>query len=265
MLLRLMRRARAAGRSAKRRAMEVLNARRKVKRKKAYRELIKVTRAVLAFARRAVRVLATSSAPSATAWALDITHFADPGDRVVDQTHRRLVRGERVPSGDKLVSIFEGHTDVVIKEALQIEYGRKLCLAAGASGIVTDCIVLAGNPNDATLVPRMLDRHIEIFGAAPRQIAMDGGFTSKDNVREAKERGVVDVCFSKRRGMSIEDMARSRSTYRRLRRFRAGVEGIISFLKRSFGLGRCTWRGLAYVQLSVLAHNLLVRARLQLE
>jgi transposase, IS5 family len=61
-------------------------------------------------------------------------------------------------------------------------------------------------------------------------------------------------------------MTKNSTVYRRLRNFRAGIEAGISFLKRAFGLGRCTWSGLAsfkaYVWSSVVAANLLVMARL---
>jgi len=57
---------------------------------------------------------------------------------------------------------------------------------------------------------------------------MDGGFASKENLALAIEKGVQDVCFSKRRGMAIADMARSTRIYRKLWRFRAGVEAGIS-------------------------------------
>ena len=60
-------------------------------------------------------------------------------------------------------------------------------------------------------------------------------------------------------------MVKSCWVYRQLCAFRAGIEGVISFLKRGFGLGRCLWRGFqsfqAYVQASVLACNLLTAAR----
>lgn len=52
---------------------------------------------------------------------------------------------------------------------------------------------------------------------------------------------------------------------KKLRSFRAGVEGIISLLKRGFGLDRCTWRTLpsfkSYVWGSVIASDLLVVVR----
>ena len=91
------------------------------------------------------------------------------------------------------------------------------------------------------------------------------GFASKDNLKAAKALGVADVCFQKKLGLKVSEMTRSSWVYKRLRDFRAGIEGMISFLKRAFGLDRCTWRGAesfaSYVQASVLTANLLTLAR----
>ncbi|OPL19873.1 MAG: hypothetical protein AVO35_02555 [Candidatus Aegiribacteria sp. MLS_C] len=61
-------------------------------------------------------------------------------------------------------------------------------------------------------------------------------------------------------------MCRSSYVYRRLWRFRAGVESIISWLKRCFGLARCLWRSFgffkSYVKSSVVAANLATIAQL---
>ena len=73
----------------------------------------------------------------------------------------------------------------------------------------------------------------------PRQVTADDGFASKDNLAFAKEQGVKDAVFAKRRGLSILDMAMSSWVYKKLRNFRAGI----SPLKRAFGLDRCTWSG----------------------
>jgi IS5 family transposase len=76
---------------------------------------------------------------------------------------------------------------------------------------------------------------------------------------------VQDVVFSKHVGLEITDMARSKWVFRKLRNFRAGIEGVISFLKRTFRMDRCNWSGLesfeAYAWGSVLSCNLLVVAR----
>ena len=131
-----------------------------------------------------------------------------------------------------------------------------------------DAVVEDGNPNDSTLAVKMVQRLTDLYTRPPRQVSFDGGFTSKSNLAEFKRLGVVDGCFSKTGYLKVTDMVRSSWVYRRLRRFRAGVESVISFLKRCFGLSRCSWRGYesfkAYTWSSLLSANLLVLARLTL-
>jgi len=186
----------------------------------------------------------------------------------MSQTERRVLHEESVPSREKLVSIFEEHTDIIVKDQRETLYGHKICLTSGRSTLVTDCTILEGNPADSTLAQQTIDRHIEILGAPPNQVVYDGGFTSKANLDAIKAKGVEDVAFSKARSFSIADMVRSSSVYKKLRDFRAGIEATISFLKRVFGLDRCTWRSLpsfkSYVWSSIVTFNLLVIARHEL-
>jgi len=113
----------------------------------------------------------------------------------------------------------------------------------------------------------MLERHIDNYAKAPRQMAADGGYASGENLREAKALQVEDVVFHKKRGLKVEEMAKSPWVYRKLRNFRAGIEAGISCMKRAYGLGRCTWKGLAhfkaYVWSAVVAHNLALFGRLK--
>ncbi len=163
------------------------------------------------------------------------------------------------------MSIFEPHADIIRKDRRNTYYGHKLYLSSGPSGIVTDCRVLDGNPADATLTSEAVERHRDVFGTLPRHVAFDGGFASRANLEAIKEHGVEEVAFAKGRGLEVSEMAKSSWVYRRLRNFRAGIEAGISFLKRAFGLGRCTWSGLpsfkSYVWSSIVAANLLVMAR----
>jgi transposase, IS5 family len=144
-------------------------------------------------------------------------------------------------------------------------YGHKVTLAGGASGLILDVVVERGNPADSTRAVPMLERQKQIYGRPPRQASFDGGYASKQNLIEAKALGVEDVCFAKKRGLTIPEMVRSSWVYRRLRDFRAGIEGMISYLKRVFGLERCTWKGElsfgAYVWASVVSANFLTLAR----
>ena len=113
----------------------------------------------------------------------------------------------------------------------------------------------------------MLERHIMHYGHAPKQAAFDGGYASKENLKDAKKLGIEDVAFHKKRGLAIEDMVRSKWVFTQLRNFRAGIEATISCLKRAYGLGRCTWKGIkhffAYVHSPVFAYNLALFSRLR--
>ena len=148
-----------------------------------------------------------------------------------------------------------------------MQYGHKLNLVTGPSGLILDVVVEAGNPADAERFLPMLERQIARCGVPPRQLAADGGYASQDNLTAAKARGVKDVAFHKKRGLAVEDMVKSRWVYRKLRNFRAGIEAGISCLKRAYGLARCTWRGLdhfqTYIWSAVVAHNLVLLARLK--
>lgn len=252
-------------RRAKRRAMDVLNAKKPRQRTKAYRDLLKVTRETVGYARTALPQILASPEVMAVVLAAQIEHAIGLTERVVEQTERRVLHGESVPASEKLVSIFEPHTDVIVKDRRDTYYGHKLTLTGGTSGLILDWVVEDGNPADSTLAVRMLERQREIYGRVPRQAAFDGGFASKDNLRDAKDLGVQDISFSKKRGLDVLDMARSTWVFKRLRNFRAGIEAWISFLKRCLGLDRCVWRDTAgfarYVGSSIVAANLLTLAR----
>jgi hypothetical protein len=105
-----------------------------------------------------------------------------------------------------------------------VQYGHKLNLVTGHSGLILDVVVEAGNPADAERFLPMLERQIARCGVPPRQLAADGGYASRDNPTAAKARGVTDVAFHKKRGLAVEDMVKSRRVDRKLRNFRAGIE-----------------------------------------
>ena len=250
-------------RRAKRRMLAIQYTGSRPKRTAEYQDLLKVAKKTVGYAQRAVEHLEGNA--GAQKLAEELAHFTQLLRRVMDQTQRRVLEGEKVPACEKLVSLFEPHTDIIVKDRRDTLYGHKVFLTGGASGLILDCTIEAGNPADTTLAIPMLQRQEVLYGRPPRQAAMDGGFASKDNLKAAKTMGVADVCFQKKRGLKVSDMTRSSWVYKRLRDFRAGIEGMISFLKRAFGLDRCTWKGeesfAGYVQASVLTANLLTLAR----
>jgi len=254
-------------RRAKRRMMNILNAKTQKARRSAYRDLVKVTRNTLGYAERALNRLEQIRRPGVVEYTLELVRYSLLTRRVIEQTEARVFRGETVAASEKVVSIFEPHTDVIVKDRRETHYGHKVCLCVGASQLITDCLITSGNPADSTLTQTMLDRQNEIYGRYPLKAALDGGFASKDNLKAAKAKQIQDVCFAKKRGLKVEEMCRSQWVYKRLRNFRAGVESVISRIKRSLGLDRCTWKGpnafAGYVWLTVVGANLRTLAAAQ--
>ena len=258
-------------RRAKRRRLGVLNAKDQHQRRRIYRDLLKVTEETYRCGQRVAQqlkqpgLIESEKRARAERIAADLKHFLVLTQKVIDQTRRRVIDEERVPAEEKVVSIFEEHTDIIRKDRRETLYGHKVCLTGGSSSMILDCVILDGNPADSTLAEIMIDRQVELYGRTPRQVAYDGAFSSKANLQAIKGKGVEDVAFAKAKGFAVTEMVKSSWIYQRLRRFRCGIEGVISFLKRVFGLNRCTWRSSksfkSYVWASIITCNLLVMAR----
>ena len=218
-------------RVAKKRAKALWYTRGAAKREPLYRDLLAATRATLESTDKVREQLlsSTTNAVELMVWLAQVRHYETLVLQVIAQTERRVFAGETVPANEKCVSLFEPHTDIIVKGRREVQYGHKLNLVSGRSGLILDVVIEPGNPADSQRFMPMLER----------------------------------------RGLAITDMVKSKWVYRRLCNFRAGIEAGISCLKRAYGLSRCTWKGLAhfesYVWSSVVAYNLSLLARYQLE
>lgn len=256
-------------RLAKKRARAIIYTRGKEKKRLLYKDLVNAVEKTLIYIDDAA--VKVNSVPvidmmALAIWQQQIAHYKPLIQQVIEQTKRRVFEDEKVPASEKIVSIFEEHTDIIVKGSRDIQYGHKINLSTGKSGLVLDVVIEEGNPADADKCIPMLERHIDYYGKAPRQMAADGGYASIANLTTSKGLNVKDMAFHKKRGLKVEDMTKSTWVYRKLRNFRAGIEAGISCLKRVYGLGRCTWKGLkhfkSYVWSSVVAHNLALFSRL---
>jgi IS5 family transposase len=250
-------------RLARRRHLAAHHARRKAHRIPHYRRLLWAAGRVLRWVDDALERLAQNEDTGKLYEQLG--DLAAVGPRVIDQARRRVIRGESVPSAEKVVSLHEPHVDIIIKDNRNTYFGHKLFAARGVSGLILDLSIVRGNPSDAASAVELVQRLQEPLKKLPSEIAMDGGFASKSNLAELKQLGVTNVCFAKKRGLSVDDMVCDKRTFRRLRNFRSMIEATFSWLKRSFGLDCCNWRGFesfrAYAWAAVITHNLVVMAR----
>src|SRR5271165_872326 len=122
-------------RAAKKRARTIEYARDRSKRVPHYRQLIKLTRATLAYADQAATQLWRATDPMAAAlWQVEFRYYRPLIERIITQTERRVLHGEAVAANEKIVSLFEPHTDIIVKGGREVEYGHKLNLTTGRSG-----------------------------------------------------------------------------------------------------------------------------------
>ena len=270
-------------RSARRRHLEIsrmTRQERQQQQKPRYKQLIGITEEVVTSARS---ILARARAKARTIAFLQPTralriqeivarldHYCGLADRVVSQTRRRVLEELQVPVKDKVFSIFEPHTDLIVrgKTNKAVEFGHKVFLAESGAGLVTEYRVLEGNPTDDGHVGGSLESHLRTFGRPPVLYAADRGFYSLLTVDACRSAGVEVECIPHRGGGRPAD----RQTYEKTKsfksgqRFRAGIEGRISVLMRGRGMRRCLSTGRSrfevFVGLAVLANNLLVLAEI---
>jgi IS5 family transposase len=194
--------------------------------------------------------------------------FLPRTEQVIDQTTRRILQGEQVPASEKIVSLFEEHTDIICrgKESRPVEYGHKVWLNEVEGGLVSHYRILDGNPSEEEQWKPSLKAHLKTFQQPPHQASGDRGLFSEPNEQLAHDLGVKRVILPKRGYRSKARLKHERKTwFVKGRHWHAGVEGRISVLKRAHDLGRCLAHGLTgfhcWVGWAVIAGNLAVLGR----
>ena len=232
-----------------------------------YRKLLRITRASVKQARKVAQVLSEVETEAAARIVQQLEHFVPLVEQVIDQASRRVLCGEQVPAADKIVSLFEPHTDIIRrgKAGRSAEFGHKVWLDEAEGGIVSGYRVLEGNPNDQGQWVPSLERHQELFDRPPEQMSGDRGMYSPDNEAYAQRAGVRHVILPKRGYRSAKRKQHEHQRwFRRGRYYHNGVEGRISVLKRRHGLDRCRYHGPEgferWVGWGIIAHNLLIIA-----
>jgi IS5 family transposase len=262
-------------RRARRRMQEIGRMRDRAQRQRTlarkYRDLLQVTTEVLETAGAVVRrARATACADVMAALSVEaccqqIASFSALARRIIHQTERRVFHGETVPATEKLYSIFETHTDLIVrgKPHKPVEFGHKIFLAESRKGLITDYQILDGNPADKEQLEASIERHRQRFGRVPDLYAADRGFYDTAATTRVAEGGVTLVAIPQCGGTkTVERAAHEKSRrFKKAQAFRSGIEGRISVLFRGRGMKRCPWSGAArfelFVGAAVLANNLL--------
>jgi len=266
-------------RSAQRRVLEIHRAAKtftdggRERMKTSYARLMGLARSVVRSAERVTEDLTSGKLPvpgdlvRVLLNEAQLRHFTPLVKKVVDQTKARVFGGDRHVEG-KLLSIFEEHTQIIRKGKAHkpTEFGRLVRIDEVENGIVSGYEVQEGNPADMTAWKPALEDHERLFGHAPKRATADRGFYSAKNESEAIRRGVAQVALPARGPLSEARAAlQKEGWFRRLLRWRGGIEPRIANLKHRFGMARAFYKGDAgfkrFVGWSVISQNLVSIAR----
>lgn len=232
--------------------------------KRWYRTLIDRVRWIVDIAKN-VKAISTSMLMEL----LTLEHFAGLAERVVDQAKRRIFKGEQVSADAKLYSLFEEHVELLIrgKAGKPVEFGHMVVLTQTAEKFITYYRSLPKREEDPALLPESLEAHRNLFGKNPSVLAGDKGFYSSAEQLATLEETIETVSICKKGRLTEEQKAREHTEeFQDGQRFRSGVEGSISVLKRAFKLNRCFFKGIrnfaASVGCAVFCYNLVLLTRL---
>lgn len=200
--------------------------------------------------------------------AAEIGHYLPLAEKCVAQARKRVLEEQAVPNAEKIFSIFEEHTELLIrgKAGKKIEFGHMVEVQQIEGGLITGYQAHEKRPAEPALLELAVAKHEEIFGHVPEMCAGDKGFYSRRVIDSVASMGVNKVCVPKKGRRNEEEEKHEHSRWFKLgQAFRAGIEGTFSVLKRVFGLSRCLREGWIHFQswvgTGVLAHNLVLLAR----
>lgn len=213
---------------------------------KAYRHLVHIAQTSVGQAQQVLSALQDRMDKQAQRLKASLEQFIPRVEQVIAQTRRRVFAGESVPAQEKIVSLFEPHTDIICrgKANRPVEFGHKVWIDEVDGGIVSDYRILDGNPPDSEQWRPSLDHHVALFGRAPDQASADRGVYSHTNEAYAERIGVKRIILPQPGHKSeARRQHEHQAWFRRGRRYHAGIEGRISVAKRKHGLDRCLYHG----------------------
>ncbi len=191
----------------------------------------------------------------------ELAIFLPTMQKVYDNAYSLQILDVKVENSEKLFSIFEPHTDIIVKGQREIEFGHKVLITRGKSNLILDYDVFQGNPNDKNLYQPTIEKIIEDYTIIPKNTSSDGGFAMQANLDWSKAKGIINTVFTKVT-KSMSNIVENKEVETILKKWRGSTEAVISNLKRGFGLKRVMWEGWerfnAKVAWSILCYNLRV-------
>ena len=237
-----------------------------LKRKKQYRELLRLTRQILNDAKRVtdeVEQMSAGKQKGLRGLTETLAQMSGKVRQVVKQAKARIFKGITQMPG-KIVSLFEPHSEIIRKgkASKPTEFGKMVQLVEAENQIITHYDVFDERPSDRALLTGAVEQHQRLFGRVPRLVTADAGYYSQAQEKAVGAMGVKWIAVPNRSTRSTDRKKMEKSRwFQKAQAWRTGCEGRISVVKRRHGLRRCLYRGAEgmkrWVGLGVLADNLI--------
>lgn len=181
----------------------------------------------------------------------------------------RAHSGEKVPASERIFSVFEEHTELLKrgKARKPNEFGHMVSIGQTAEKFISFYDVQSTSAHDTEIKDIALEAHKKAFKTYPAKFTADKNYhVSAEDSNRWNEKVDVYAVGKKGRRNQEEYVYEHSEEFSAMQKFRAGVEGTISVLKRAFGLRRCLYKGFksfeAFVGCVVFCHNAVLLSRL---
>jgi IS5 family transposase len=224
---------------------------------KAYQAYLDKVNSSLAKVSESVESLRSKGVPEAEL--ASVERFIAHAERQIDQISRRVFHDEKIPHKEKVLSVFQEHTEWISKgkAGVPVELGLRVCVMEDQYQFILHHQVMEEQTDEEVAVPMVEETQKRFPGL--RASSFDKGFHSPAN--QARLRGLLDLSVLPKKGrLSEEDKQREYSPeFVRARRKHSAVESAINGLEIC-GLDRCPDHGIdgfkRYVALAVLSRNI---------
>jgi IS5 family transposase len=213
--------------------------------KQLYQKLVEITEHIVQQATRVVAALGQQTQQQATRLRTQAEAVLPLVKQVIAQTRSRVLEGKKVPSDQKVLSLFEPHTRAIPrhKGGAQVEFGRHVILDEVEGGIITRYEILE-HPNEHGQAIEAVQYHVALFDHPPGTVAGDRGVHSPETAAKLAAAGVKRVAIPASGKLSEERHALEHTRpWKRAYRWRAGIEGRIASLRRDYGWRKCRYHG----------------------
>ncbi len=231
---------------------------------KLYKKLLRVVQSLLTQIAEIQPRLCGLHDPSADGLNNSFDWYVPLVQQVIAQTQKRILHGVPAAASDKVLSLFEPHTALLCRgkaKPKDTEFGRKVWYAEVEGGLISEYRLLKGNPDEAQFLIPSLRYHCQMFGKPPEEVSGDRGIHSPHNEQQARALGVSHVSLPQPGHKTNRRRNHERQPwFRAAQRFRNGIEGRISQLRRARHLDRCLAHGEEgmerWIGWGVIANNL---------